>query len=422
MNAVDPRRGAHLLRAARFLPSGGTSLWGWAFAPFGRKILDIIDARLERGRLEVWLPDGSFRVLGGRAEGHGCEVHLKRWHALFRLANAGSVGWYQAWEAGEWDSPNPVPLFALFMENGESLGRVGRARGPLQWVMRLVHMLRSNSRAGARRNIAAHYDLGNDFYDKWLDESMSYSSALFADPTSPTEGLNAAQTAKIDAALNRLTLKTGDQLLEIGCGWGGLARRALERFDIRYDGLTLSQEQAEWARAILPADRAFIHLTDYRDAVGQYDAIASIEMVEAVGQEYWPDYLAAIHRLLKPGGRAVIQYISIDDALFAQYARGADFIQTYIFPGGMLLSESRFRVIAERQGLAWHDRRAFGAHYATTLRLWRERFDAAVEGGRLPPAFDARFVRLWRYYLMYCEGGFAGGGIDVAQVTLIKAS
>lgn len=402
------------------LPGGGSRLWGRAFAPFGHRLLDRIDRGLEQGRLEAWLPDGSFRVLGARADGPVCEVRLKSWRALARLASGGSVGWYRAWEAGEWDSPDPVPLFALFMRNATSLGGVARARGPIRWLARAFHAIRANSRAKARRNIAFHYDLGNDFYALWLDEGMNYSSALFADPADPKEGLAAAQIAKIDAALDRLGLRDGDRLLEIGCGWGALAARALDRAAIGYDGLTLSREQAEWARGRLPAGRAAIHLTDYRDADGCYDAIASIEMVEAVGQDYWPAYLEAIHRLLKPGGRAVVQYISIDDAIFERYAASADFIQAYIFPGGMLMSESRFRALAEQAGLSWQDRRGFGLDYATTLRLWRERFDAAVEEGRLPATFDERFVRLWRYYLMYCEGGFVGGGIDVAQVTLIK--
>ncbi len=420
MNAIDSRRGQHMVKAARLLPNGGARLWGRAFAPFGHRLLDRIDAGLARGRLEAWLPDGSFRVLGARADGPVCEVRLRDWRALARLATAGSVGWYRAWEAGEWDSPDPVPLFALFMMNAASLGGVARARGPLRWLAKLIHGLRANSRAKARDNIAFHYDLGNDFYALWLDEGMNYSSALFADPERPDEGLAAAQIAKIDAALDRLDLKDGERLLEIGCGWGGLAARALERAAVRYDGLTLSREQAEWARARLPDERADIHLTDYRDAAGRYDAIASIEMVEAVGQEYWPAYMEAIHRLLKPGGRAAVQYISINDAIFERYAASADFIQTYIFPGGMLISESRFRAAAEAAGLEWRDRRGFGPHYATTLRLWRERFDLAVEEGRLPASFDEHFVRLWRYYLMYCEGGFAGGGIDVAQVTLVK--
>lgn len=420
MNAIDPRRGQHLVRADRLIPHARLPLSGRVLAGFGHRLLNRIDAGLEHGRLEAWLPDGSFRVLGARGDGPTCEVRLRDWRALVRLIATGSVGWYRAWEAGEWDSPDPVPLFALFMANAPSLGGTARSHGPLRWLSRLMHGLRANSRKGARRNIAAHYDLGNDFYALWLDAGMNYSSALFADPAHPDEGLEAAQLAKIDAALDRLELKSGDRLLEIGCGWGGFAERALDHADIDYDGLTLSREQAAWARTRLPAGRAAIHLTDYRDARGSYDAIASIEMMEAVGQDYWPAYLGAIHGLLKPGGRAAIQYISIDDRVFERYATSADFIQTYIFPGGMLVSESRFRALAEQQGLAWRDKVSFGQHYATTLRLWRERFDAAVDEGRLSAAFDERFVRLWRYYLMYCEGGFAGGGIDVAQVTLVK--
>ena len=389
------------------------------FTPAAHRLLDRLDARLESGRLEAWLPDGSFRILGGRAHGPHCEVHLRDWRALARLALSGSVGWFRAWQLGEWSSPDPVPLFALFMANARALGDTARARGPLRLLARAIHGWRANHRSGSRRNIAFHYDLGNDFYALWLDAGMSYSSALFADLTKRNEPLELAQERKNDAVLDRLSLKDGDRLLEIGCGWGALAQRALERADIHYDGLTLSAEQKSWAQAHLPS-QARIHLTDYRDATGQYDAIASVEMVEAVGQRYWGDYLATIARLLKPGGRAAIQYICIDDALFERYAASADFIQTYIFPGGMLISQSRFRALAEAEGLEWRDARHFGLHYAETLRRWRLRFDAAIDAGTLPPAFDENFVRLWRYYLMYCEGGFRGGGIDVAQVTLVK--
>jgi cyclopropane-fatty-acyl-phospholipid synthase len=394
------------------------------FAPLFHKILDRIDEGLEQGALEAWLPDGTTRVLGGRGPGPVCEVRLKSWRALLRLTSSGSSGWYRAWAAGEWDSPDAVPLFDLFMRNATALGGVARARGLTRIFAKVMHMLRRNDRRRARRNIAFHYDLGNDFYALWLDESMSYSSALFVNPDDQHELLEAAQRRKNDAILARLNLPDGGSLLEIGCGWGGLAVASLENPAIRYDGLTLSPRQKSFAEAWLAearaADRARILLTDYRDATGQYDAIASVEMVEAVGQNYWPDYIAAIHRLLKPGGRAAIQYIAINDALFERYAASADFIQSYIFPGGMLLSESRFRAIAEAQGLEWHDPHHFGSHYAETLRRWRANFDAAVDAGQLPPHFDERFVKLWRYYLMYCEGGFRGGGIDVAQVTLVK--
>lgn len=420
---VSPRRGKELLRADRSFRSGGILARLIALAPSGvfHRQLDRIDAGLAFGTLEGHLPDGSVRILGGRGKGPTAVVHLRDWAALVRLALSGSVGWYRAWDLGEWSSPDPVPLFDLFMRNGESLGNAGRSRGPLRWFHRIAHFLNRNSRAGARRNIHAHYDLGNDFYAVWLDSGLSYSSALFADAG---QSLEEAQEAKIDAILDRLDLRSGSRLLEIGCGWGALAERAVERHDVIYTGITLSPSQAEVADRRLGAvdlsGRSRIELCDYRDAVGPYDAIASVEMVEAVGQAYWPAYLDAIAALLRPGGRAAIQYILIEDALFDRYAASTDFIQAYIFPGGCLISESRFRALAEDRGLAWGDVRHFGRDYAETLREWRARFDAAVDSGQLPAGFDERFVRLWRYYLQYCEGGFRGGGIDVAQVTLEK--
>jgi cyclopropane-fatty-acyl-phospholipid synthase len=208
-------------------------------------------------------------------------------------------------------------------------------------------------------------------------------------------------------------------LLEIGCGWGALARHFAAK-GVAVTGISLSDEQLEWARNASAGSGIDFRKQDYRDVTGQFDAVASVEMVEAVGREYWPDFFDAIARCLKPGGRAAIQYILMSEATFDGYARSADFIQTFIFPGGMLIRESEFRRLAEERGLAWRDRESFGLDYAATLRLWRAAFDRAVEEGRLPAGFDERFVRLWRFYLMYCEGGFRGGGIDVAQVTLVK--
>lgn len=422
---VSPRRGKELLRADRAFRSGGglARLISLAPAGFFHRRLDQIDSGLVYGTLEGHLPDGSVRILGGRGKGPTAVVHLHSWAAIVRLALSGSVGWYRAWDLGEWSSPDPVPLFDLFMRNGETLGNSGRARGPLRWLNRAAHFLNRNSRAGSRRNIHAHYDLGNDFYRLWLDRGLNYSSALFDDPGM---SLEEAQTAKIDAILDRLDLRSGGRLLEIGCGWGALAERAVERHDVLYTGITLSPSQAQVAddrlQAIDLTGRSRIEICDYRDAKGPYDAIASVEMVEAVGQAYWPAYLDAIARLLRPGGRAAIQYILINDALFERYAASSDFIQAYIFPGGCLISESRFRALVEERGLAWRDAKHFGGCYAETLRQWRERFDAAVGAGQLPAGFDERFVRLWRYYLQYCEGGFHGGGIDVAQVTLEKTA
>jgi cyclopropane-fatty-acyl-phospholipid synthase len=312
-----------------------------------------------------------------------------------------------------------VPLFELFSRNGATLGNSGRASGLSRLAKRFTHWLRRNHRKGSRRNIAFHYDLGNDFYQEWLDPGMTYSSAIFTDAG---QSLEAAQQAKLDAILARTATAPGDTILEIGSGWGSFAETAA-RAGRRLHGITLSVEQQAYAEARmqrLGLAGAEFALTDYRDVQGSFDAVASIEMVEAVGREYWPAYLAAIARALKPGGRAAIQYIAFDDALFEGYASNVDFIQAHVFPGGLLIKESEFRAIAERNGLAWHDRTGFGQSYAETLRRWRANFDAAVAEHRLPAQFDNRFVDLWRFYLMYCEGGFRGGGIDVAQVTLVR--
>ncbi len=391
-------------------------------APIFHRLLDRIDAGLESGGIEASLPDGTRRLLGGRAPGPMPIVTVHRWRALVRLATAGSVGWYEGWTAGDWSSPDPVPLFDLFMRNRISLGRTARSGGVARLSARAWHWMRRNHRTGSRRNIAAHYDLGNDFYETWLDPSLTYSSALFAEPISEAEPLEHAQTTKLQAILDRTGTQPGDRILEIGCGWGSFAALAAQS-GVDVHGLTLSTEQkrqvdARMAEAGLTG--VTVSLTDYRDVVGTYDAVASIEMVEAVGEAYWPAYLDAVARALKPGGRAALQYITIDDAIFDAYSTSVDFIQRYVFPGGMLLSEPRFRALAEARGLIWENQHSFGLHYAETCRRWRVAFDAAVAQGRLPARLDAKFVALWRYYLMYCEGGFRGGGIDVAQVTLVK--
>jgi cyclopropane-fatty-acyl-phospholipid synthase len=399
----------------------GNGLWRFAPARLFAPIVARVDKGLIAGSLELHLPDGTVRLLGGRSQGFSAIVHLRSWRGAARLATSGSTGWYRAWAAGDWSSPDPVAVFALFGANARSLGTTARSSGASRLIGKLQLARRHNSRRGARRNIAEHYDLGNDFYALWLDHTLTYSSAL---PAYPNEPLEDAQLRKIDTLLDRLDLKDGDTLLEIGCGWGGLAERALERAAVDYVGLTLSTEQQAHVLGRLAvrggAPDAQVLLQDYRDAQGHYDAIASVEMVEAVGQAYWPAYLASIHRLLKPGGRAAIQFISIDDAIFPAYAVRAEFIQRYIFPGGCLLSERRFREAAEAQGFLWQDQMRFGLDYAWTLRKWRERFEAAVDAGQLPARFDAHFVDLWRYYLMYCEGGFIGRSIDVSQVTLVK--
>ena len=412
-------RGAHLVHGGKRFTTGG-GLLARLLAPGIASVLDRLDGKLESGGIDATLPDGSRRRLGFHAPGPAARIELNSWLALVRLAISGSVGWYKAWELGEWTSADPVPLFELFSANAVPLGELGRAKGPARWLNALAHRLRDNAPVQAKANIAAHYDLGNDFYSAWLDETMTYSSARF---DSADEGLEAAQLRKVHDLLDRLELKEGSRLLEIGSGWGTLAIEAARR-GANVVGLTLSAEQKAWAEQRIAeaglTDRIEIRLQDYREVAERFDAIASVEMVEAVGQRWWGAYLDCIARNLKPGGRAALQFISLDHRLFARYARNVDFIQAYIFPGGQLLDEPALAALAVERGLSWEGREGFRLDYAETLRRWRDRYDGAVAAGKLP-GFNPAFHKLWRYYLMYCEGGFRGGVIDVAQVTMVKA-
>lgn len=411
-------RGEHLVRADRRFATGG-GMVARLSAPAITRVLDRIDRSLGAGGIDATLPDGSVRQLGFRGSGPHADVKLASWMALIRLATSGSVGWYKAWTLGEWSSHDPVRIFELFSANAAPLGEVGRAKGPFRWMNALAHRLRDNAPGKAKDNIAAHYDLGNDFYSAWLDPTMTYSSARFA---SPDDSLEAGQLHKIHTLLDRLNLQHGQRLLEIGCGWGTLAIEAAKR-GVTVVGLTLSTEQKKWAERKVSeaglANKVEIRLQDYRQTAEQFDAVASVEMVEAVGQRWWGTYLDCIARNLKTSGRAALQFISIRHELFDSYARNADFIQTYIFPGGCLLDEPQFAQLAHERGLSWQDRQAFGVDYAETLQRWRKRYDDAVNRGSLG-GFGEPFHDLWRYYLMYCEGGFRGGAIDVAQVTMVK--
>jgi cyclopropane-fatty-acyl-phospholipid synthase len=411
-------RGEHLVRADRGFATGG-GLVARLTAPAFSKVLEQIDRRLSCGGIEVTLPRGEKRRLGFHATGPTALVRLSSWIALVRLATSGSVGWYKAWTLGEWSSPDPVPVFELFSANAVPLGEVGRAKGLFRWVNALAHRLRDNAPRKARQNIAAHYDLGNDFYSAWLDSTMTYSCARFA---SAGDTLENAQLRKVHTLLDRLQLMPGQRLLDIGCGWGTLAIEAAKR-GASVVGLTLSTEQKAWAERKIAeaglADRIEVRLQDYRETAEQFDAVASVEMVEAVGRRWWGTYLDSIARNLKPGGSAALQFISIDRRIFDRYAHNADFIQTYIFPGGMLLDEPQFESLARERGLSWQQRVGFGLDYAETLKRWRERYNQAVADGLLT-GFEEPFHNLWRYYLMYSEGGFRGRAIDVAQVTMVK--
>lgn len=419
MEASGVDRGRHLVNAdGRFLLGGG--FFARLLAPGFDLGLDRIDKGLAQGSMDATLPDGRTRRLGGRGPGPHAEISIRNWMPLIRVVTSGSAGFARSYFDGDWDSPDPTAITELFMLNRHTLGATDRGHPLLRRLNRALRGLQENTRAGSRRNISFHYDLGNDFYAAWLDETMTYSSAIYGDG----DDLAAAQRRKVRTLLDRLALKPGDHILEIGCGWGGLAEVAAAEYGARVTGITLSQEQLAYAEARIAAaglaDRVRFELRDYRDVTGQFDHVASVEMFEAVGERYWRPYMDTLYRVLKPGGRAALQVITIDEDIFEEYRLGADFIQTYIFPGGILPSEPRLRAAAESAGLRWDGADAYGADYARTLHEWRDRYDAARREGRLPAGFDDRFDKIWRFYLMYCEGGFRSGGIDVIQSTLVR--
>lgn len=377
--------------------------------------------RITRGSLMLRLPDGQI-LKGGSGE-PVAEVRVLHWRALRRLALGGELGLARSWLDRDWDTPDLLAFFDLIQANRASLQAVAHGSWPARINGLLNHRRRANTRKGSRRNIAAHYDLGNDFYAEWLDPSMTYSSAWFDDGDN---NLESAQHAKYRRICESAAIRPGDRVLEIGCGWGGFAEVATKEFGAIIDGVTLSTEQLAFARERAErggfADRASFHLTDYRDTEGQYDHVVSIEMFEAVGEENWPAYFDVVRDRLKPGGRAVLQSITIEDGSFESYRRRADFIQRYIFPGGMLPSAGRFREAVEQAGLKMGEESFFGLSYARTLLDWHERFNAAWEKIAAMPGFDERFRRMWNFYLLYCAAGFRSESIDVGIFRLEKSS
>ena len=386
-----------------------------------RTVLRLLQ-RLVHGTLTVQLPDGSLQRFGG-GPGPSASLHLHNWKVCAAALKSGDIGFAEGYIAGDWSTPQLVDLLQLFLLNRREIEDViyGSWLGRLAY--RIRHLLNRNTKGGSAKNIHAHYDLGNAFYELWLDGTMNYSSALFE---APGQSLREAQHAKVRRALRMAGVQPGDRVLEIGCGWGALAEKATTEFGASLVGVTLSSEQLAWARARMDrlgmATRADLRLQDYRDIArtdAPFDAICSIEMFEAVGREYWPTYFDNVSRLLKPGAQACIQTIVIADALFERYIASTDFIQQYIFPGGCLPSPSAFRAQAERAGLQVVDEFCFGQDYAQTLRLWREDF-MARQAQVLQLGFDARFIRIWEFYLAYCEAAFAQGNTDVVQYTLRK--
>jgi cyclopropane-fatty-acyl-phospholipid synthase len=379
---------------------------------------------LKHGALTVQLPDGSMQRFGavdaaGQLNG---TLHIHDWSVCSAALKSGDIGFAESYIAGHWTTPHLADLLRVFVANRREVEDIIYGTWLGRLVYRVKHLLNRNTKTNSQKNIHAHYDLGNAFYQLWLDSTMNYSSAWFEGDTS--KDMVTAQHAKVRRALRMANVQQGDRVLEIGCGWGALAEKAAVEFDARVTGVTLSTEQLAWAQkrmADLGKDtHADLRLQDYRDIQdAPFDAICSIEMLEAVGQAYWPTYFQSVARLLKSGGRACIQSIVIDDALFARYVGSTDFIQQYIFPGGCLPCPAEFRKQAQAAGLQVVDEFAFGQDYAETLKRWRLDF-MAQQTQVLGNGFDERFVRIWEFYLAYCEAAFLERNIDVVQYTLLK--
>jgi cyclopropane-fatty-acyl-phospholipid synthase len=377
--------------------------------------------RLQHGSLTVQLPDGTLQRFGN-GNGPAAAITLKNWNVCKAALKSGDIGFAESYIAGDWTTPHLTDLLKVFIANRQQVESVIYGTWAGRLLYRIKHLLNRNTRSNSQKNIHAHYDLGNAFYELWLDDTMNYSSAWFEGDMD--RDMRVAQHAKVRRALRMAGVQAGDRVLEIGCGWGALAEMAATEFGASLTGVTLSTEQLAFAQkrmqALGAAGRTDLRLQDYRDIDdGPYDAVCSIEMIEAVGREYWPTYFQSIHRLLKQGGKACIQSIVIDDSLFKRYISSTDFIQQYIFPGGCLPCPSEFKRAAQAAGLKVVDEFAFGQDYAETLKRWRERF-LAQRTRILQLGFDQRFMHIWEFYLAYCEAAFSMRNIDLVQYTLLK--
>jgi cyclopropane-fatty-acyl-phospholipid synthase len=386
----------------------------------GRLFLSLLE-RIRVGHVSLILPDGERRVFGDPHALPGARLELHDWRACGAILRKGDIGFADAWRSFWVDTPDLAALLRVAIRNEHALQRTVYGGWLAQLWYGLRHRLRPNTRSGSRRNIHAHYDIGNAFYSQWLDPSFTYSSAFFdGDFNQPLEG---AQRAKFQRIIDTLGLRAGMRILEIGCGWGGFAMHAA-RQGIHVHGVTISPAQLEFANARVHeaglSEHVQLELRDYRTLTGQYDGIVSIEMFEAVGEKFWPDYFTILRERLRPGARALVQTITIDEPHFAAYRATSDFIREFIFPGGMLPSPERFVAAARRGKLTAQTSLAFGRDYAETLRHWRAAFEAQLDTIRVQ-GFDEIFVRTWRLYLAYCEAGFDEGRTDVMQFVLASA-
>lgn len=393
--------------------------------PIPARILFKLLGGLKHGRITATLPDRSRHEFGSDTQGAHAHIDIHDMAICGQILTGGDVAFGEGYFNGAWDSPDLVALLTLLAKNQNELMPAFYGRGWKGWLFKLRHLLRANSKKQARKNIEAHYDLGNAFYRIWLDSTMTYSSALFAGNVQGD--LAEAQIAKYERILSEINPPEGGHILEIGCGWGGFAEHAARSRNVRVTGITLSPAQLDYARQRIAAaglaTRVRFELCDYRDAGKRlgtdFDGVASIEMFEAVGQEYWDSYFAAVHGALKPGARACVQVITIDEQRFEQYESTSDFIQQYIFPGGMLPSPERFKTRARKSGLRVPTQYEFGPDYAETLRRWLRQFDTHHDEIK-SQGFSDNFMKLWRFYLAYCIAGFEARSIDVGQYTLVR--
>lgn len=390
--------------------------------PLFFRIACKIASGIRFGSLRFILPDGrELRFSGAEdAQAEGV-IAVRDFDFARRSVLGGDIGFFESYADGQWDSPNVTDVLYVFARNADFVHDAFTKAPLIALFGRIRHnFVNKNTRSGSRRNIIAHYDLGNAFYEKWLDRTMTYSSARFG---AGVRDLSAGQRNKYLTLARSIDLKPGDSVLEIGSGWGGFAEFAAKEVGAKVTGLTISPSQLDYARRRIQREglneRVEFKLLDYRDATGAYDKVASIEMFEAVGREYWPAYFSKVRDILKPGGVAGIQTIVIADRFFDTYSRSTDFIKRYVFPGGMLPSESALKNEVGRAGLAWQGAAAFGQDYAATLAEWRRRFLAAWDE-IVALGFDDKFKKLWQFYLSYCEAGFKAATTDVMQIRLAR--
>ncbi len=382
---------------------------------FARRVFDIL-IRIEFGSLLIRLPGGKAYYFDSGKPGPSAQIKLKNWKLARKVALGGTIGVAESYMDGDWDSSDLTEILAFFLKNRSIYNDLANQSPMINAIECVRHWFNRNTRSGSQRNIAAHYDLGNEFYELWLDKSMTYSSAIYEDGAN---SLERAQEDKYRSLAKRMGITPDSHVLEIGCGWGGFAEFVTREIGANLTGLTISREQLEFAQKRIQdaglQEKAELRFQDYRDETEKYDQIASIEMFEAVGEEYWPTYFAKIRDCLKPGGRAGLQIITINDEGYELYRKRPDFIQRYIFPGGMLPSPMALAAVTAQEGLKLREERVFPQDYARTLKEWRQTFDGKWRDiAKL--GFDERFKRMWDFYLHYCEAGFQSEGIDVRQM------